>query len=112
MKLELRRVTIFTSNMDALARFYGEVLGLPALSDTPSWKLFDAGAVQIALHNGSAQLGRRPPKLVFHAADVPAARDAVNARGAKFGQVKQAEDFQMCDAKDPDGNPIQISSRI
>ncbi len=111
MKLELRRVTIFTSDMTALAHFYGEVLGLPVLSDAPRWKLFDAGAVQIALHNGSALLGRRPPKLVFYAAEVTAARDAANSRGAKFGKVKQAEDFEMCDGKDPDGNPVQISSR-
>lgn len=111
MKLALRRVTIFTANMDALARFYGEVLGLAVLSDQPRWKLFDAGAVQIALHNGSSMLGRRPPKLVFHAADVAKAREILNARGAKFGKVKQAEDFAMSDTKDPDGNPIQISSR-
>ncbi|NIA71078.1 VOC family protein [Pelagibius litoralis] len=111
MQLALRRVTIFTGNMTDLARFYGEVLGLPVLNDGPRWKMFDAGAVQIALHNGSAMLGRRPPKLVFHTDDVAAARETLNRRGARFGPVKQAEDFAICDAKDPDGNPIQISSR-
>lgn len=111
MKLELRRVIIFTNDMAPMSAFYGEVLGLPQTGAAAGWKLFDAGAVQIALHNGSAMLGRRPPKLVFYAAEVAAARDAVNARGAKFGKVKQAEDFEICDGKDPDGNPLQISSR-
>lgn len=111
MKLALRRVIIFTSNMAELAHYYGKVLGLALVSDEARWKLFDAGTVEIALHNGSAMLGRRPPKLVFHAADVVAAREALNARGARFGAVKQAGDFMICDGKDPDGNPLQISSR-
>lgn len=111
MELALKRVIIFTSDMETMARFYGAVLGLTQVADEASWKAFDAGAVQIALHNGSAMLGRRPPKLVFHAADVAAARSALNTRGAGFGAVKQAGDFAICDGKDPDGNPLQISSR-
>ncbi len=111
MDLSLKRVIIFTSDMEALARFYGGTLGLPALEDTPRWKRFGAGAMEIALHNGSSMLGRRPPKLVFYAADVAAARTALNARGAGLGAVKEAAGFQICDGKDPDGNPIQISSR-
>ena len=111
MELALRRVIIFTSDMETMARFYCEVLGLARLADEPCWKAFDAGAVQIALHNGSAMLGRRPPKLVFYAADVAAARATLNARGAGFGAVKQAGDFAISDGKDPDGNPVQLSSR-
>jgi len=32
-------------------------------------------------------------------------------RGAKFGKVRQSETLGLCDGKDPDGNPIQLSSR-
>ena len=72
MKLALRRVVIFTSDMATMAHFYGQVLGLAPRLNEARWKSFDAGAVEIALHNGSAMLGRRPPKLVFHADDVVA----------------------------------------
>ncbi len=111
MELALRRVIIFTADLEGLAVFYGEVLGLPRVSDEISWKAFDAGAIEIALHNGSAMLGRRPPKLVFYAADVAGARAVLNARGARFGAVKSGAGFDLSDGKDPDGNPIQLSSR-
>lgn len=111
MELALRRVIIFTQDLEGLADFYGTVLGLPRVSDGPRWQAFDAGGIEIALHNGSTMLGRRPPKLVFYAADVPAMRAALNARGARFGAVKSGDGFALCDGKDPDGNPIQLSSR-
>jgi len=33
------------------------------------------------------------------------------ARGAKFGQAPQGDVFCLCDGKDADGNPIQLSNR-
>ena len=36
---------------------------------------------------------------------------ALVARGASFGKVRQGEVFCLCDGKDPDGNPIQLSDR-
>jgi hypothetical protein len=50
--------------------------------------------------------------LVFYAADVAAARAVLVKRGAvAMGKVISADRFDMCDGKDPDGNPFQISSR-
>jgi hypothetical protein len=69
-----------------------------------------AGAVRIALHSGPASPGRKGPKIVFHAEDVPVTRETLVARGARFGKVRQGE-FCLCDGKDPDGNPIQLSHR-
>jgi hypothetical protein len=48
---------------------------------------------------------------VFHAKDVAALRETLVARGARFGKVRQGEMFCLCDGKDPDGNPIQLSDR-
>mgnify|MGYP003387237716 CR=1 FL=1 len=31
--------------------------------------------------------------------------------GAKFGKVRQGDEFCLCDGKDPDGNPVQLSDR-
>jgi hypothetical protein len=38
-------------------------------------------------------------------------RKTLVARGAKFGKVRQGGMFCLCDCKDPDGNPIQLSDR-
>ena len=111
MTLSMRRIVLFTSNMPRMMAFYGEVLGLPLLKDEPGWKEFDAGGCVIAVHNGSSEVGRRPPKIGFWAADVAAARDALVARGARLGKVMSQGGLTRCEGKDPDGNPFQISSR-
>jgi hypothetical protein len=40
----------------------------------------------------------------------PALRAKLTARGATFGKVREGA-FCLCDGKDPDGNPIQLSNR-
>jgi Glyoxalase-like domain len=97
--------------MDAMSAFYREVLGLEQKANQPGWKEFDAGAIAIALHNGTSEVGRRPPKLVFYSADVAATREMLITRGAKMGKVKSGASLDLCEGKDPDGNPFQISNR-
>ncbi len=65
----------------------------------------------MALHNGSAEVGKRPPKLVFYSSDVAGTREVLIKRGAKLGQVKSGAGLDLCEGKDPDGNPFQISNR-
>jgi catechol 2,3-dioxygenase-like lactoylglutathione lyase family enzyme len=108
--MKMARIILFTGQIDAMSRFYAEVLGLRQVTDEKGWKEFAAGGVRIALHSGSASPGRKGPKIVFYADDVPATRDTLVARGARFGKVRQGE-FCLCDGKDPDGNPIQLSNR-
>jgi hypothetical protein len=31
--------------------------------------------------------------------------------GAKFGKVRVGDALSLCDGKDPDGNPVQLSNR-
>lgn len=112
MKLELRRVIIFTDNMAKMEDFYSTAIGLEIVGKEPDWIEFGAGSCNIALHSGRPKLGNRPPKLTFFANDVATARAQLIRRGAAvFGPVKSTATFDMCDGKDPDGNPIQISSR-
>ena len=111
MTLELRRIIIFTDNMAAMAAFYGEVLGLAPAGEEAGWQSFAAGPVEIALHRGSALLGRRPPKLAFHAEDVAGLRAELMARGARMGRLMGKDGLAFCDGKDPDGTPFQISNR-
>jgi len=109
--MKLARIILFTAQMEAMSAFYGEALGLKRVTDEKGWREFKAGALTIALHSGPASPGRKGPKIVFYAKDVAAKREKLNARGAKFGKVRDAGDFCLCDGKDPDGNPLQLSSR-
>ena len=111
MKLDVRRIIIFTANMVEMARFYRDVIGLQPLADEDNWKDFRAGACNIALHKGESVVGRRPPKLAFYSADVAAARALLIKRGAAMGKLNAGGDIDMCDGTDPDGNPFTISSR-
>lgn len=109
--MKLARVILFTSQIEAMSKFYGEMLGLEQVTNEKGWREFAAGGVGIALHSGPSSPGRKGPKIVFHAPDVAALRETLVARGARFGKVRQGEIFCLCDGKDPDGNPIQLSNR-
>lgn len=109
--MKMARIILFTSQMDKMSKFYGEVLGLKQVSQEKGWQEFAAGAANIALHSAPSSPGRKGPKIVFHADDVAALREKLVARGATFGKVRAGEVFCLCDGKDPDGNPIQLSNR-
>jgi len=109
--LKMARVILFTSQIDAMTEFYGKVLGLKQVTNEKSWREFDAGRTRIALHSGPSSPGRKGPKIVFYAKDVAAMREKLTARGAKFGKISQFDQLIMCNGKDPDGNPIQLSNR-
>ena len=74
------------------------------------WRELDAGGVRIGLHSGPPSPGKKGPKLAFYAKDVAALREELVARGAKFGKVSSGE-FHLCNGKDPDGNPVQLTNR-
>jgi catechol 2,3-dioxygenase-like lactoylglutathione lyase family enzyme len=112
MTLELRRVILFTPRLAEMTAFYRDVVGLEIAAQEKGWVDFAAGICGLALHAGASKVGARPPKLAFFAADVPATRAALVKRGlVQAGPVKSGDHFDMCDCKDPDGNPFQISSR-
>ncbi len=111
MDLSIKRIIIFTNCMPTMTRFYGDVLGLRQKSNDSGWKEFDAGACDLALHNGSSAVGSRPPKLVFFSSNVASTREALLKRGAKLGKVKSKDGLDLCEGSDPDGNPFQISNR-
>jgi catechol 2,3-dioxygenase-like lactoylglutathione lyase family enzyme len=109
--MKMARVILFTAQMDAMSAFYGQVLGLKQVTNEKGWREFAAGGARIALHSGPSSPGRKGPKIMFYAKDVAALRETLVARGAKFGEVRQGEILCLCDGKDPDGNPIQLSDR-
>jgi catechol 2,3-dioxygenase-like lactoylglutathione lyase family enzyme len=110
-EMKMARVILFTGQMDAMRRFYGEVLGLKQVTEEKGWKEFAAGGVTLALHSGPASPGKKGPKIVFYAEDVAAERERLVGLGAKFGKVRVGDALSLCDGKDPDGNPVQLSNR-
>ncbi|HTR60856.1 MAG TPA: VOC family protein [Candidatus Binataceae bacterium] len=111
MDFELKRIVLFTLRMPQMAAFYRDVLGLRQIADDPGWKEFAAGGCNVALHNGTSEVGGRPPKMSFYASNVAAARELLIKRGAKMGKVRSGAGIDLCEGKDPDGNPFQLSSR-
>lgn len=111
MKLSMRRVILFTKDMPGMTAFYRDVLGLRQLKAEKGWKEFDANGCVIALHNGTSEVGRRPPKIAFWASDIAAARQELVGRGAKISKVMAGPGLVRCEGKDPDGNPFSISDR-
>lgn len=109
--MKLARIILFTSQMDEMSKFYGETLGLRRISSEKGWREFATGGANIALHAGPSSPGRKGPKIVFYATDVAELRKTLVDRGAHFGKVRVGEMFSLCDGKDPDGNPIQLSNR-
>jgi len=109
--VKMARVILFTGQIDVMSKFYGEVLGLNQVTNEKGWREFATGSAQIALHSGPSSPVRKGPKIVFQAKDVAALRETLVARGASFGKVRQGEMFCLCDGRDPDGNPIQLSDR-
>jgi catechol 2,3-dioxygenase-like lactoylglutathione lyase family enzyme len=109
--MEMARVILFTGQIDKMTRFYREVLGLNLVTIEKGWREFSAGGARIALHSGPSSPGRKGPKIVFFAKDVAAMRETLITRGARFGKVRQGDTVCVCDGKDPDGNPIQLSDR-
>jgi len=108
--MKVLRIILFTGRMEAMSEFYGDALGLKLVTNEKGWREFAAGGTRIALHSGPSSPGRKGPKIAFYAKDVAAMRKKLVARGAKFGQVREGE-YCLCDGKDPDGNPIQLSNR-
>ena len=109
--MKMARVILFTSQMEAMSEFYGKVLGLRQVTNEKGFREFAAGGVRIALHSGPSSPGRKGPKIAFLATDVATLREKLVARGARFAQVRQSEVYCLCDGRDPDGNPIQLSNR-
>lgn len=110
MKLTVARVILFTRQIDKMTEFYRDAMGLKVVTNEPGWRELDAGGITIALHSGPPSPGKKGPKIAFYAKDVAKARDVLVKRGAKFGKAAGTK-LQLCNGKDPDGNPIQLSSR-
>ncbi len=110
----LNRVTVFVKNMTAMRAFYEQKIGLTAVGYADDgWVSYDAGGSSVSLHRQTSakRSGGSALQIVFHADDVPAARDELIARGVAMGKLWSSDGLSFCDGQDPEGNWFQISSR-
>ena len=115
MTYQISRIILFVADVPGVAAFYQRHFGLEPLgADEEGWLELRAGGCNLALHHGKLPPGTRsrsPAKIVFAVDDVHAAVKQFGAGGLKFGKVHEWNGIRFADARDPEGNPIQISSR-
>lgn len=114
MRFKIKRVILFVKNVPAQAAFYRDVFGLKVKGDPADkgWVELAAGGISLGLHSGGkSNDASKPAKIVFFCDDVEVARTELIKRGVKMAKIKSSGSMQMCDGKDPEGNPFQISNR-
>ena len=117
MKPSLGRVIIYSKNVERMTEFYQKYFGFHPVRSAGDRIVElvsqDHKGASIMLHAAatSARAGQSQVKLVFDVEDVEAFRIAPAKKGLKFGVVHQVQGYCFSNAKDPDKNSIQISSR-
>lgn len=112
----LGTLIIYARNMQKTAAFYSQHFGFQTSGEVVEGLIelkAPGGGAGILIHQAakSVKLGQVGVKLSFHVQDVVAFAEKAAADGLKFGPVHQANGYVFANAKDPDNNPVSISSR-
>jgi predicted enzyme related to lactoylglutathione lyase len=118
----LNRVTLTTTNMIMMVRFYNEVFGAE-LEPAPQY-----GVTTPAFHQGNlaginlllcpnqvarVKAAQNRHQLRFVVADIEAASQAVRAAGGKVdGNITEQQGEKLIAVRDPDGNTIEFTQAI
>jgi predicted enzyme related to lactoylglutathione lyase len=115
MKLKFSRIILFVNDVSKTAKFYRDAFDLKVKGKiNKEWTELDAGGCSIALHKSSMKTIKdhdSKAKLVFGSRDVPATKSFLEKKGIAMGEIITFDSIQLCNGKDPEGNPFQISSR-
>lgn len=118
--IRLGAAIIFAKDMQQLAEFYHEALGLPVIAapTAPGWLELDAGGVRLALHAIPPRTARQieithpprareenPIKLVFEVDDLEAMRRRLVQHGATMFEPRSTG---ICEGLDPEGNVFSL----
>ncbi len=112
----LNRVVIYSKNPQKMADFYVRHFLFVAEPDHDGSMINlipSTGGARITLHPSakSQRMGQVLVKLSFDARDVAGFKEKAAKAGLSFGKIWQADGYEFANAKDPDGNSVQISSR-
>ena len=110
-------VCVPTKNWEEAKDFYGETLGLERSKrwgNMPASE-FETGSLTIALMQTDAfgiEFSPLPVPIALHVEDVEAARQALEAKGVKFGgDTMDSGVCHMAHFRDPDGNVLMLHHR-
>jgi catechol 2,3-dioxygenase-like lactoylglutathione lyase family enzyme len=112
----LNRVVIYAKNMQKMADFYVRHFLFSAEPD-PDGRMINliptTGGARITLHPAakSQRVGQVLVKLSFDVQNIEAFKAIAAKADLDFGTTWQGDGYEFANAKDPDGNSIQISSR-
>ncbi len=116
MEAHFGRIVIYSKQIEKMSAFYEKYFGYKSKS-LPNDRIVEllppGGGVVIMLHPAakSVKTGQVTVKLVFDVKNVAQVRNQCLKAGLKFGTIHQADSYAFANAKDPDKNSIQISSR-
>ena len=114
--MAIGRILIYAGDVAATVRFYETHFAFEAVAE-PGDRIVElvnpAGGASLMIHQAARgqRRGQSAVKLVFDVEDVAGFRAGCRARGLAFGAVHEADGYAFANARDPDGNPISISSR-
>lgn len=115
-------VVLYVKNMERVAQFYAQLLGLQEKNRLPGWVALASAAFQLELHAIPADIAERihismPPQRRENVAlkffvTVPSLADAGAIADSLGGALLQAAwagpDFRACNAMDCEGNVFQL----
>jgi catechol 2,3-dioxygenase-like lactoylglutathione lyase family enzyme len=112
----LDTIIVYARDMQKTAAFYARHFGFETSGEVVEGliELKPAhGGAGILIHQAAkaVKLGQAGVKLTFSVPDVAAFTTQAREQGLEFGAVHEANGYQFANAKDPDQNPVSVSSR-
>ncbi len=116
MQTSLNTILLYAKNMQATAEFYQKHFGFISTGEVVEGLIelkSQHGGANILIHQAakSVKLGQVGVKLMFDVEDIERFKQESAAHGLEFGSTHQANGYSFANAKDPDKNPVMISSR-
>ncbi|OCP17691.1 MULTISPECIES: VOC family protein [unclassified Ensifer] len=114
--MPINRIILYAHDVEATVRFYEKHFGFRAsreAGDRIIELISGEGGASLMIHPAAKgqRRGQSLVKLVFDVRDVGAFCERSAAEGLVFGAIHQADGYQFANAKDPNDNPISVSSR-
>ena len=112
----LDTILIYARNMQSTAAFYSTYFGFVTSGEVVEGLIelkSPASGASILIHQAakSVKLGQVGVKLMFSVEDIEGFKRQSATQGLVFGSTHQANGYAFANAKDPDGNPVSITSR-
>ncbi len=117
MKIEFNCVTIYAKNVEKTVNFYAKYFDF-SVSDLSeeTFTILDHESTNVSIFVHQAAKGVRHGqaciKLVFNVPSVDEFKEHSKAKGLNFGVIHRGDGYAFSNTKDPNGNNVQISSRV